>query len=49
MFEGLGSEWNERTKSFLFSWKDKIFMLFRGPLSSEHERCKSFILTFISI
>ena len=25
----------ERTKSFLFSWKDKIFRLFRGPSSSE--------------
>ena len=35
MFEGLGSEWNERTKSFLLSWKDKIFRLFRGPSSSE--------------
>ena len=35
MYGGLGSEWNERTKSSLLSWKDKIFRLFRGPISSE--------------
>ena len=35
MYGGLGSEWNERTKSSLLSWKDKIFILFRGPISSE--------------
>ena len=30
-------------------WNGKIFSLDRGPTSSEHERCKSFILTFITI
>ena len=49
MYGGIGSEWNERTNSSLLFWKDKIFRLFRGPISSEHERCKSFILTYTSI
>ena len=35
MYGGIGSEWNERTNSSLLFWKDKIFRLFRGPISSE--------------
>ena len=35
MYGWIGSEWNERTNSSLLSWKDKIFRLFRGPISSE--------------
>ncbi len=49
MYGGIGSEWNERTNSSMLFWKGKIFSLGRGPTSSEHERCKSFILTFTSI
>ena len=44
MYGGIRSEWNEQINSSMLFWKGKIFSLDRGPTSSEHERCKSFIL-----